>query len=131
MALNTPLSSAAEAEHRLPYWRLSAFYFFYFALIGTIMPYWGLYLLDAGYSAREIGLFSAAMMGTKMVSPYLWGWLADRRGRRMPIIRLGALLGLLFFATIFFGSGFYYMLAVLLSFSFFWNAVISQFEAVT
>ena len=26
------------------YWRLSGFYLFYFALLGTLVPYWALYL---------------------------------------------------------------------------------------
>ena len=28
----------------MPYWRLSGFYFFYFATLGVLVPYWGLYL---------------------------------------------------------------------------------------
>ena len=26
------------------YWRLSGFYFLYFGLLGTLVPYWSLYL---------------------------------------------------------------------------------------
>ena len=25
----------------LPYWRLSGFYFFYFAFVGAMAPFWG------------------------------------------------------------------------------------------
>ncbi|MCV6614229.1 MAG: MFS transporter, partial [Cellvibrionaceae bacterium] len=28
----------------LPYWRLSGFYFFYFAVLGALVPFWSLYL---------------------------------------------------------------------------------------
>ncbi|MCG7946441.1 MAG: MFS transporter, partial [Candidatus Thiodiazotropha taylori] len=34
----------------MPYWRLSGFYFFYFASLGALLPFWGLYLQDRGYS---------------------------------------------------------------------------------
>ncbi len=41
------------------YWRLSAFYFLYFGLLGTLVPYWSLYLKDLGFSATTIGLLMA------------------------------------------------------------------------
>ena len=73
------------------YWRLSAFYFLYFGLLGTLVPYWSLYLKDLGFSATTIGLLMAVPHLTKVVAPNLWGWLADRSGARMRIIRLGNL----------------------------------------
>ncbi|HCS29571.1 MAG TPA: MFS transporter, partial [Spongiibacteraceae bacterium] len=66
---------------QLPYWRLSAFYFAYFGLLGAWIPYWGLYLQDLGYGAVAIGYLSSAVMATKVVAPSVWGWLADRSNR--------------------------------------------------
>jgi len=43
----------------VPYWRLSGFYFFYFAALGCYIPYWGLYLKDSGLTSQEIGELSA------------------------------------------------------------------------
>lgn len=40
---------------RIPYLPLGAFYFFYFAVIGGFMPYWGLYLQSLGFDAEAIG----------------------------------------------------------------------------
>ena len=115
----------------IPYWRLSSFYWFYFASLGAFIPFWGLYLADAGYSAIEIGQLMAIIMGTKIVAPYLWGWIADHRGNRLFIIRLGAVLAALAYTAILFDHTFWWLFWALLVFSFFWNAILPQFEALT
>lgn len=79
----------------------------------------------------EIGQLSAVLMGTKMLAPNIWGWLADRSGQRVRIIRLGALIAVALFAGIFLQPGFWGMALVLGGFSFFWNAIMPQFEVVT
>ena len=118
-------------ERPTPYWRLSGFYFFYFASLGALIPYWGLYLQHRGFSAVQIGELMAAIMVTKIVSPNVWGWIADHTGRRMAIVRLGSLLGLLAFAGVFAAQGYWPLLLVMLAFSFFWNATLPQFEVTT
>ena len=40
----------------LPYWRLSAFYFFYFAMLGATAPFLPLYFQHLGVSPARIGL---------------------------------------------------------------------------
>jgi len=115
----------------IPYWRLSSFYWFYFATLGAFIPYWGLYLSDAGYSAVEIGQLVAVILGTKIVAPYLWGWIADHRGNRLFIIRLGAVLATIAFSGILLGHSFWWLFVILFVFSFFWNAILPQFEALT
>ena len=116
---------------QLPYWRLSAFYFAYFGLLGAWLPYWGLYLQDLGYGAVAIGYLSSAVMVTKVVAPSLWGWLADRSGRRATIIRYGSFLALLIFLGIYVRTDFWWLMLILGGYSFFWNAVLAQFEVVT
>ncbi len=115
----------------IPYWRLSSFYWFYFATLGAFIPYWGLYLSDAGYDPVQIGQLIAVIMGTKIVAPYIWGWIADHRGNRLTIIRIGAILSLLGFSSIFLVNGFWALFLVLMGFSFFWNAILPQYEALT
>ena len=73
----------------------------------------------------------AVIMGTKIVAPYLWGWIADHRGNRLLIIRIGAVLAALGYAAIFISNTFWWLFGVLLVFSFFWNAILPQFEALT
>jgi hypothetical protein len=75
----------------IPYKRLSGFYFFYFALLGAIIPYWSLYLESLAFDAITIGVLMSISHVTRVFAPSLWGYLADRTGKRLRIIRLGAL----------------------------------------
>jgi MFS transporter, PPP family, 3-phenylpropionic acid transporter len=115
----------------MPYWRLAGFYFFYFASLGALIPFWGLYLKDRGFSPVAIGQLTAVFMATKIVAPNLWGWIADHRGSRLPIVRLASLLSLLIFSGIYAAQGFWGIAAVMVLFSFFWNASLPQVEVVT
>ncbi len=113
------------------YWRLSGFYLFYFASLGALIPYWGLYLKSLGFGAVEIGELVAIIMATKIVAPNIWGWIADHTGRRMVIVRAGCLFAALAFAGVFVGHGYWWLVLVMSVFSFFWNAALPQFEATT
>ncbi len=113
------------------YWRLSAFYFFYFASLGALVPYWSLYLKSLGFDAAAIGELVAILMATKLVAPNIWGWIADHTGRRMAIIRFASLASLLTFLGVFLVQGYLWLALVMAVFSFFWNASLPQFEAVT
>ncbi len=115
----------------LLYWRLSGFYFFYFASLGALIPYWSLYLKDMGFSIREIGELMALILITKIIAPNIWGWIADHTGKRMLIIRIGSFLAAFIFAGIFFSHSFWSVALVMLAFSFFWNAALPQFEVTT
>ncbi len=114
-----------------PYWRLSGFYFFYFASLGVIVPYWGLYLQWEGFSAREIGELTAILLASRIVAPNVWGWIADHTGQKMRIVRLASLFSSLAFAAILLSHSYIWFAIVLLIFSFFWNASLPQFEATT
>ena len=115
----------------LPFWRLSSFYFFYFASLGALIPYWGLYLRHEGYSAVEIGELVAILAATKIIAPNVWGWIADHTGRSMPVVRWAGFASTLTFVGVFWGGGFWWLVGVMTLFSFFWNAALPQFEAVT
>ncbi|MBD3669235.1 MAG: MFS transporter [Gammaproteobacteria bacterium] len=115
----------------MPYWRLSSYYFFYFASLGALLPYWSLYLKSLEFSAQQIGVLMAVVMATKIISPNIWGWIADRSGRRMAIVRMGSLLSILAFAGVFLAQEYLWLMAVMLLFSFFWNATLPQFEVTT
>jgi len=115
----------------LPYWRLSGFYFFYFALLGATAPFFGLYFEHLGFSAERIGELVAIPMLMRCVAPNLWGWLGDTTGQRLAIVRLGALCTLLAFALIFFGKSFAWLALVMALHTFFWHAVLPQFEVIT
>lgn len=113
------------------YWRLSGFYLFYFATLGALVPYWSLYLSSLHFSVTQIGQLTAILMATKIVAPYVWGWIADHTGRRIAIVRMASLLAALAFAGVFAGNGFWWLALVISAFSFFWNASLPQLEATT
>ncbi|MEN8108043.1 MAG: MFS transporter [Pseudomonadota bacterium] len=115
----------------MSYWRLSGFYLFYFASLGALVPYWGLYLKSLDFSVTQIGQLIAILMATKTVAPNIWGWIADHTGRRMAIVRIASLLGALAFAGVYLDSSFWWLAMVMTVFSFFWNASLPQFEATT
>ncbi len=115
----------------IPYWRLSGFYFFYFAVVGTLSPYLGLYLQYLQFDALEIGTLIAALMTTRVLAPNVWGWLSDVTGQRMLLIRLGAMIAYFIFTAFFWGHDFWELLLIIVAFSFFWNAVLAPFEVVT
>lgn len=115
----------------LPYWRLSAYYFFYFAFIGTYSPYFGLYLADLGLRAWDIGVLMSLMQVMRLVAPNLWGWLADRMGRRVPIMRWAALASCAGFSVLFFTTRFEGMFVSLAVLAFFWTATLPLIESLT
>jgi PPP family 3-phenylpropionic acid transporter len=114
-----------------PYWRLSAYYFAYFAFIGVFAPYFGLYLQSLSLSAWDIGLLMSQMQLMRVVGPYLWGALADRFGARLPIVRATAVVALCVFSAFFFVRRFDGLLLVMTVLAFFWAAALPLVEALT
>ncbi len=115
----------------LPHWRLSAWYFFYFAFVGAYMPYFGVYLQSQGHSAWDISLLLSLMQIMRLVAPNLWSTLAERHHRAAPVVRITTLLCLLSFSTIFFSQGFASTFLVMALLSFFWSAALPLVEAMT
>lgn len=117
--------------HQLPYWRLSAYYFFYFAFLGVFSPYFGLYLQSRSFSAWDIGLLMSQMQLMRLFGPYVWGALADRLGRRLFVIRLTSLGALIAFLAFFWVSRFNAYMAAMAILAFFWSASLPLVEAMT
>lgn len=115
----------------LPYWRLSAFYFFYFAMLGATAPFLPLYFQHLGFAPARIGELVAIPMLMRCLAPNLWGWLGDRSGQRLRIVRFGALCTLLSFALIFIDQSYAWLALVMALHAFFWHAVLPQFEVIT
>lgn len=115
----------------MPYIRLSGFYLFYFALLGSLVPYWSLYLQSFGLTAQMIGILMALLHLSRVIAPNIWGWLADKSGQRLRIVRYGSCLTWIVFIAIFWQTTALGIGVVMLLFSFFWNAVLPQFEVLT
>ena len=115
----------------LPYWRLSGFYFFHFAFIGAFAPYWSLYLKSLSFNALQIGVLMSLLHVTRIFAPTAWGYLADHTGKRMLIVQLAVVTGLVSYCGVFFGESFLWMFAVMMLMSFFWSASLPLIEATT
>lgn len=112
--------------------RLSGFYFFYYSIVGTFMPYWNLYLQDQGFNYQEIGVLSSIAIVTRFFAPLVWGWVADKSGKRMLLVRLATWMESCVWLAIFIVPNTFQSIALLmLIFSFFQNAILAQFEGVT
>lgn len=112
----------------MPYWRLSGFYLFYFAVLGALVPYFGLYLKSIGYGPVDIGSLMALIMISRIVAPNVWAYIADHRDDRLRVVRVASFLTVLLFAGVFLGTGFWWLAFVLLAFSFFWHASLPLLE---
>ena len=60
-------------------------YFAYAGLFGTYAPLW---FQRLGFSTLAIGALASMQSGTRIFSPYVWGWLADHTGRRTQLLRI-------------------------------------------
>jgi len=125
------MTESHRTQASAPCWKLSAFYFFFFAIVGGIAPFLPLYLSFIGYDAVAVGQLMAIVMLTKLVAPNFWGWIADKTGRRLALVRMGGLFSSLFFIGFILADGFWQHVLALVLFSCFWNAVLPQWEVIT
>lgn len=96
------------------------------------MPYWNLYLQDQGFNYQEIGVLSSIAIVTRFFAPLVWGWVADKSGKRMLLVRLATWMESCIWLAIFIVPNTFQSIALLmLIFSFFQNAILAQFEGVT
>lgn len=114
-----------------PLGTLAAWYFFYFAFVGAFAPYFALYLQEIGQSAWEIGTLMSVPQVMRLLAPNLWGWLADRLGRRALIVKLAAFCSVIGFSGFFFTRDYLPMLAAMALVWFFWSAALPLVEAMT
>jgi PPP family 3-phenylpropionic acid transporter len=71
-----------------------ALYFAYFAFVGIVSPYLSLWLDARGLSIAEIAVLMALPQALRIVAPPFWGWLADRGGRRVALLRAASIAAL-------------------------------------
>ncbi len=118
-------------SHPSYYWRIAGFYFFYFAFVGMFAPYWSLYLKSIEFDLVQIGILMSVQPVMRMVSPTLWGWLADRLGNRRLVVQIAAFGSAVCYLGVFFTKDYYGLLMVLALMSFFWSASMPLVEATT
>ena len=110
---------------------ICACYFFFFAILGVMVPYLGVFFDSRGFNAQEIGMLLAILMATRIVAPNLWAMVADRTGMRSELIKLGAGAAAVTYLSFFYHGGFVYLAVSLAIYTFFWNAILAQLEVIT
>jgi len=120
-----------HSSRSVPYWRLSVFYFAYFAQVGAAAPYLSLYLVSLGFAAAQIGVLLSLGQLMRVAGPNFWGWIADQRRERARIIALTLALGGACFAGLIFVDSFWGIFALLLAVGFFTSASMPLTESLT
>ncbi|MBI5921478.1 MAG: MFS transporter [Betaproteobacteria bacterium] len=115
----------------LPYWRLSFWYFSYFAFIGAFSPYFSLYLQHLGHSAWDISILLSLMQVMRLAAPNLWGWLADRYGSKTRMVCGSAACSLVAFCGLWLTTSFAGLFVAIALLAFFWSAALPLVEALT
>jgi MFS transporter, PPP family, 3-phenylpropionic acid transporter len=115
----------------LPYWRLSSFYFWYFAIIGAFSPYFARWLHEIGLSGLAIGGMIALWYGSRVIAPPAWSLLCSGAAKPHRWLHLGAFAALLSFALFLYVRELWQLLLAMALFGFFANAIMPQFEAIT
>jgi PPP family 3-phenylpropionic acid transporter len=118
----------------VPYWRLSGFYGLYFALIGCIMPFWGLFLQEKAFDAADIGILLALFSGVRIFAPNIWAsisHLVEDFISSIQLLRLGGVMMLVCFVAIYWATEFWHYALIMLVYGFFWSAILPQYEILT
>ncbi|KPZ68157.1 putative 3-phenylpropionic acid transporter [Shewanella sp. P1-14-1] len=122
-----PNAVSAEPNAR---W-LSACYFFFFSILGLMVPYLGVFFDNRGFNAQEIGFLMAILMGTRIVAPNVWAMVADRTGMRSELVKFGSAAAAITYVSFFFDGSLTYLAISLMIYTFFWNAILAQLEVIT
>lgn len=88
-----------------PFAAFAAVWAAYFAAIGLFNPYAPLWFKDLGFSTLAIGAIASLQSWTRVLAPYGWGWLGDRSGQRVRLLRMAAALAALAAAGLLFVRG--------------------------
>ncbi|MBI3185830.1 MAG: MFS transporter [Myxococcales bacterium] len=109
---------------------LAGFYFLYFGAVGVTLPFLPAYFKFLGLSVTQIGALLAVGPAFALVSPPLWGHLADRTGRPervLSAIGLGACLG---FAPLLLAERFAPIMLSLAAYAFFGASVTTVLDSL-
>jgi PPP family 3-phenylpropionic acid transporter len=112
MSTGVRLDSDAVAWRKL--WPFAALSASYFAHIGFFNPYLSLWLKELGYGVGVIGVLLSLQSFTRLYSPYAWGWLSDRTGHRVRLMRISAAIALMFSLGLAYNGGLTWLSVVLL-----------------
>ncbi|RAJ93664.1 MFS transporter [Aliidiomarina maris] len=122
-----PLTGAANRQAK----QLTFAYFGYFSVLAVIVPYLAVYLDAIGFNSRQIGELIAIITACRVFGPPLWATLADKTGRCLPFIRLGAVAAGLLFVALTWSNEYWWVALTLGLLSLFWSAILPQLEVLS
>jgi PPP family 3-phenylpropionic acid transporter len=125
------MSDSTQGSRPIPFIPLSAYYFFYFAAVGTLIPYLGLYLQSLSFGAMEIAQITAVLAMARIVSPPLLALLADRRGQFLFYAQLTSFMSALLVLGFWWLDDFGSLLWLMWWLGFFWHAALPPMESLT
>lgn len=106
-------------------------YFLYFGVMGIFLPYFNLYCYHIDFSGFEIGVLSAIRSVALIVTPLIWGTMADRFRIRRPIYILCNFISTGIWVFYLYTTDFWAMLVITVFYGLFYSPIISFLEAVT
>lgn len=106
-------------------------YWLYFGQLGVLTPYLSIFLDGRGFSSADIGELWAVITLSRIVGPSLWASVADKTGNAVNVVRLGCLLSVVCFSSVFWVDSFWGLTLVFGLMMMFWTAVLPQLEVIT
>ncbi|MEI8650514.1 MFS transporter [Paraglaciecola sp. Hal342] len=86
---------------------LSLTFFLYFGQLGVLVPYLGVFLDGRGFNSQEIGELFALVTLMRIIGPNLFASFADKSGKSLGILQIGAFLTFATFCSIFWLNSFW------------------------
>ena len=111
--------------------KLSIYYAAAFAVIGTSMPFWPLWLQSRNLGPEDIGLVMALSVAFKTVTNPLIATIADRYGERKRLMMLLTLLATSVFSLYYFSHNFWAIAIITIVFHAFWSPNMPLMETLT
>ncbi len=109
---------------------IAQFFFFYFAYVGLVSPFFSLYLQDQGFAVWQIGVLISLVQVLRIFGPNLWGWWADKTGAPVRIMRVIAVCAWLGFAFLLLRPEFAAVFAIMVVGNLFASGLVPLSEAV-
>lgn len=112
-------------------WPLSLQYFFYFGVMGVVLPYFGNYCIRLGYNGSQVGALGAVRTMTVVVFAIFWSVVADRFNIRKQVYIFCNLMNAIICCLYLFTEAFWPIFLVTFSVSVFYGPIIAFLEAFT
>lgn len=106
-------------------------YFLYFGVMGIALPYFNLYCYHIGFTGFEIGVLSSLKSVAMVLSPVLWGLIADKYRIRRPLYIFFNISSTFIWSFFLFTTDFFIMSIITIFYSMLYAPIISFLETFT